>query len=90
MSFGIQFAKSNDPLAPVINTIGNGVVLASVGAGAAFVVSVALKALGFSAAAIAIGSALPYVAVAVGVGAAAYGAIRLGVIIYYLSRLPKF
>jgi hypothetical protein len=74
----IQFAKSQgnyDFCSPLINMVGNGLVLAGVGAGSALIVAVALKALGYSSAAIAIGTALPLIAGTAGLaiaGAAAF------------------
>lgn len=85
----IQFARKQgdyDFCSPLINIVGNGLVLAGVGAGSALIVSLALKALGYSSAAIKLGTALPILAGTVGLAAAAISAFALGVIAYSVCK----
>jgi hypothetical protein len=83
----IQFAKSEgkcDFFSPLINMVGNGLVIGGLGIGSALIVAIALKALGYSGFAIAIGTALPIIAGTVGLATAATGALVIAGLVYAL------
>lgn len=82
-----QFAKSSgdyDFISPLTNLFGNGLVLGCAGVGTTLIVALALKALGYSGAAIAIGTALPIIAATVGFATAAASFFVIPAIVYVI------